>query len=104
MVRSPQERMERLARHVREGWRLVREHPSARRQAQRWLEEHPSARPDVDRLWLEALDGTGALARWLDDGGILEEWPGSPPLHGVLASHPFPDLLKWSLLPKSLAS
>lgn len=104
MVRSPQERLERLARHVREGWRLVQDRPGVRDRARRWLEMHPSARPDIDRLWLEALDGTGPLATWLAAGGVLTEWPGSPALHGVLASHPFPDLLQWSILPKSLTS
>ncbi len=104
MIRSPQERIERLARHARQGWQLVQTRPEVRERAQRWLREHPSARPDIDRLWLEALEGEGPLADWLDAGAILDEWTGSPPLSGILASHPFPDLLTWSILPTSRAS
>jgi hypothetical protein len=104
MSKTPEERLARLAGHAREGWRLVGTQPEARARAQRWLAEHPSARADVDRLWRECLDGRGPLADWLAAGGEPASWPGSPPLHSILASHPFPDLPRWSIPRTSAAS
>jgi hypothetical protein len=100
MNQTPQERLARLVRHAREGWRVIQSEPGARERALRWLAEHPSARPEVDRLWLDCLSGAGLLAEWLASGGRSERWSGSPPLHTVLASHPFPDLKQWSMRAK----
>jgi hypothetical protein len=104
MNKTPESRLARLADHVRQAWDLIHNEPLARERARRRLIERPSSRPEVDRLWLDCLDGRGPLAAWLAAGGHLAAWPGSPPLHSVLASHPFPDLPQWLIRKKFIAS
>jgi len=104
MYRDPEERLARLVEHGRRAWRLMQERPEARDRARRWLAEHPSAWREVDQLWLRCLEGEGPLADWLASGGDPSDWSGSPALHSVLASHPFPDLPVWSSRPTSRAS
>jgi hypothetical protein len=104
MSGTPEERLARQLRHVRLGWRQTRERPEVRERTERWLELHPSARPEVDLLWMESLAGRGPLAEWLAAGGEPSDWPGSPPLHSLLASHPFLELAAWSSPETSPAS
>lgn len=104
MNATPDERLARLLRHVRLGWQQAQEQPTVRERARRWIEQHPSARPEIDRLWLEGLAGQGPLAKWLTAGSQPADWPGSPPLHSLLSSHPFLDLALWSSPKTSLAS
>ena len=70
----------------------------------RWLEEHPCGVPEVDALWTKALEGEGPLARWLASDASLDAWNAGLPLRCLLSSHPFPDLLTWSIRATSNAS
>jgi hypothetical protein len=90
------QRLDRLRRHALGGWQRIRAHSGDQARATRWLYEHPSDWPAVDRLWLEALEGRGALASWLDSGADPDLWTPGLPLHSVLASHPFACLSPWS--------
>lgn len=60
--------------------------------------------PEVDRLWADCLAGTGPLAAWLAEDRPPETWSEPVPLHSVLASHPFPDLILWSIQATSSGS
>jgi hypothetical protein len=51
---------------------------------------------EVDALWRGALEGTGPLAAWLEQGSDPEAWRIEVPLHSVLSSHPFACLSPWS--------
>ena len=104
MPKTPAERLTTLLEHVRLGWDLVRENPALLEQARSWLEAHPSAWPEVDELWRRCLHGEGPLATWLASGSDPSAWSGVPSLHSALASHPFPDLLSWSIQTRSRAS
>lgn len=88
---------------IREG-RIEGEDPAFREQAQSWLAAYPSGWREVDELWHECLQGKGRLAAWLASGSDPSEWRGFPSLHSVLASHPFPNLLSWSIQSRSRAS
>lgn len=98
MGTTPTERLARLTRHAVLGWQRARSDAAARERARAWLLAHPSRMPDVDALWLEALDGQGPLAAWLGSGATPDTWHHEIALHSVLAGHPFPDLLQWTRL------
>lgn len=104
MPTTPAERLDSLVEHVRLGWQLVQENPAFREQARGWLASHPSDWREIDELWEECLRGEGVLAAWLTSGNEPSAWRGSPSLHSILASHPFPDLLSWSIRTRSRAS
>jgi hypothetical protein len=101
MNRSPADRLHRLVRHALRGWTRSRHDPDVRDRARRWLLTHPSAWALVDRLWLDALNGRGDLAAWLDAGADPDAWRDAISLHSVLSGHPFPDLAQWSTPPTS---
>jgi hypothetical protein len=100
----PEDRLERLVRHARDGWRRIRASAAERAAVSQWLAEHPSSWRAVDELWEEALHHRGPLASWLDAGGEPATWTGEIPLHSVLASHPFACLSPWSIQAKSSRS
>ena len=104
MPRTPAERLNELAEHARLGWALVQEDPDLLDESRRWLAAHPSGWPQVDELWQECLHGEGPLADWLTSDRDPSEWHGFPSLHSILASHPFPDLIRWSIQRTSRAS
>lgn len=104
MPKTPVERLNALVEHARLGWGLLQENPAFREQARNWLAAHPSGWREVDELWQECLQGKGRLAAWLASGEDPSEWRGFPSLHSVLASHPFPNLLSWSIQTRSRAS
>lgn len=104
MRRTPAERLNELAEHARLGWALVQENPRFLDESRRWLAEHPSGWPEVDELWTECLQGEGPLADWLASARGPSEWDGFPSLHSLLASHPFPNLISWSIQKMSRAS
>lgn len=96
------DRLERLRRSVLWGWERVCAHPAEREAALVWIRAKPSAEPEVDLLWIEALEGRGPLPAWLDAGADLDLWPSleisdALPCHTVLASHPFAALSPWPL-------
>jgi hypothetical protein len=98
VVTDPEQRLARLIRHARLGWKRARHDSSARQRARRWLEAHPSGLPAADALWLDSLDGHGPLAAWLDSEDAPETWQHDIALHTLLACHPFTDLPQWSIL------
>ncbi len=100
MATTPAQRLERLRRHALAGWERARGDAVVRERAGQWLGRHPSPMPEVDQLWLAAIQGQGPLASWLAAGGVIESWPLAVPLHSVLACHPFPDLPQWTEAPK----
>ena len=100
MDQTPDQRIARLTRHVVQGWSRASQDEQARRRAIRWLQAHPSAMPEVDALWLAALDGEGPLARWIAAAAVPLSWDLEIPLHSVLACHPFADLPQWTEVPK----
>lgn len=104
MRRTPAERLNELAEHARLGWALVQENPELLDESQSWLAEHPSGWPEVDELWKACLQGEGPLADWLASSRDVSEWDGFPALHSLLASHPFPNLISWSIQKTSRAS
>jgi len=104
MPRTPAERLTTLVEHARLGWALVQENPEFLDESRSWLAAHPSRWPEVDELWDECLRGEGPLADWLASDRDPSEWEAFPSLHSVLASHPFPNLLSWSLQKTSRAS
>lgn len=104
MKKTPEQRLATLREHAIQGWKLTQVDPAYRDRARSWLEEHPSGWPEVDRLWEQCLGGEGPLATWLGSGADPSSWKGFPALHSVLASHPFPDLLSWSIRRTSRAS
>ncbi|HSL83977.1 MAG TPA: hypothetical protein VLF66_14475 [Thermoanaerobaculia bacterium] len=104
MPKTPTERLTALADHARLGWAYLQEDSAFREQAQSWLVAHPSGWREVDELWQECLQGEGRLAAWLASGEDPSKWRGFPSLHTVLASHPFPNLLSWSIRTRSRAS
>lgn len=98
MPTQPAQRLDRLLRHVREAWALCCSEPAFRARSVEWLREHPSPAPELDALWLDALQGAGPLAAWLDAGSDPDTWAHPDiPLHSVLTSHPFPHLAAWSI-------
>lgn len=100
----PDDRLERLLGHVRDGWARVRAEPSELEAARRWLWDNPGPWLPVDRLWEEALAQHGPLAGWLAGGARPESWSDPIPLHSVLSSHPFASLSAWSIPDKSIRS
>ena len=104
MNRDPEQRLARLVRHSRTGWRLVRSDPVLRGRVEAWLRTHPSPRAEVDRAWLECLAARGELARWLEGDASPSAWRGAIPLRCLLASHPFRELPRWSIRRTSRAS
>ena len=104
MASTPETRLTRLTQHARQGWQAIEENPALQQQARDWLLAHPSPHSDVDQLWLACLEGSGPLADWLRRQEPPQAWQGSPPLHTVLASHPFPFLRTWLTRTTSRAS
>ena len=129
--REPSEREARIRRHARDGFRLARSDDSYRdvviSRLTRWMIIDPSglfaAQP---LLWALALGvehtPKGQLAKEIADGAatlreyllgdapsedVLVRWKqvthGKLDLSSTLRSHPFPDLLAWSLRPPSAA-
>ena len=104
MPRTPADRLNELVEHARLGWAFVQENPDLLDESRRWLAAHPSGWPEVDEIWKQCLQGEGPLADWLASGRDPSEWHDFPSLHSVLASHPFPDLIRWSIQRTSRAS
>lgn len=96
MATTPEERLARLTRHAVVGFERARNDAAVRERARAWLLARPSRMPDVDAMWLEALDGRGPLAAWLGSDADPDTWHHDLALHSVLAGHPFPDLLQWT--------
>jgi len=103
-VRQRADRLNELVEHARLGWAFVQENPDLLDESRSWLAAHPSGWPEVDELWREYLQGEGPLEDWLASGRDPSEWHGFPSLHSVLASHPFPDLIRWPIQRTSRAS
>ena len=97
MAKTPETRLQRLRRSCIWGWSRVSTGVQDRQAAATWLRAHPSREPEVDSLWLQALEHGGELADWLASGADLEHWPLRLPAHTVLASHPFAALSPWSI-------
>lgn len=103
MVKTPAERLERHAKHARQGYARIRRDAAAREETLAWLDAHPSPRADVDALWRQALVGEGALSLWLESEDASWTHPDLP-LRTVLASHPFRRLTVWSIRAESPGS
>jgi hypothetical protein len=97
-MQTVEERLERQLGTARQGFRLARSRPEVRDTALAWLERHPSGRPEVDVLWRRALQNEGPLSTFLAGDERFDAWVHETlPLRCIVASHPFPDVWRWTL-------